>query len=216
VNPRLAARLACGVLLAGCAGGRPATPGPSPASAPGDQALYPSTYQRRPNPPVLIRNATILTAAGPELSRASVLFADGRIVAVGADVTPPDGAVIVDGSGKYVTPGLIDSHSHLGVYAAPATSAEADGNEATRPVTADVWAEHSFWPQDPQIPLAVAGGVTVIQALPGSANLIGGRSAVLRRQPDRRPLGGAPPRARAIGAGNEVSGRATGTQDRLR
>jgi imidazolonepropionase-like amidohydrolase len=185
VNPRLAARLACGVLLAGCAGGRPATPGPSPASAPGDQALYPSTYQRRPNPPVLIRNATILTAAGPELSRASVLFADGRIVAVGADVTPPDGAVIVDGSGKYVTPGLIDSHSHLGVYAAPATSAEADGNEATRPVTADVWAEHSFWPQDPQIPLAVAGGVTVIQALPGSANLIGGRSAVLRLVPAR-------------------------------
>jgi imidazolonepropionase-like amidohydrolase len=93
--------------------------------------------------------------------------------------------VVVDGTGKFVTPGLIDSHSHLGVYAAPATSAEADGNEATRPVTADVWAEHSFWPQDPQIPLAVAGGVTVLQALPGSANLIGGRSAVLRLVPAR-------------------------------
>jgi imidazolonepropionase-like amidohydrolase len=134
---------------------------------------------------VLIRNATVLTAAGPELANASVLFADGRIVAVGNEVAPPDGAVVVDGTGKYVTPGLIDSHSHLGVYAAPSTSAEADGNEATRPVTAEVWAEHSFWPQDPQIPLAVAGGVTIIQALPGSANLVGGRSAVLRLVPAR-------------------------------
>src|SRR2546426_6483854 len=72
-----------------------------------------------------------------------------------------------------------------GVYAAPGTFGESDGNEATRPVTAEVWAEHSFWPQDPQIPLAIAGGVTTIQALPGSANLIGGRSAVLKLVPAR-------------------------------
>src|SRR5256886_3160673 len=86
---------------------------------------------------------------------------------------------------SYVTPGSIDDHSHLGVYAAPGTEAESDGNEATNPVTAEVWAEHSFWPQDPQIPLAIAGGITTIQALPGSANLIGGR---------RRPLQLGPPR----------------------
>jgi imidazolonepropionase-like amidohydrolase len=127
----------------------------------------------------------VLTAAGPELRKASVLIVDGRIAGVGTELTAPAGAAEVDGTGKFVTPGLIDVHSHLGVYAAPATSAEADGNEATRPVTADVWAEHSFWPQDPQIPLAVAGGVTVIQVLPGSANLIGGRSAVLRLVPAR-------------------------------
>ncbi|HYX82532.1 MAG TPA: amidohydrolase, partial [Gemmatimonadales bacterium] len=83
------------------------------------------------------------------------------------------------------TPGVIDTHSHIGVYAAPGTFAESDGNEATRPVTAEVWAEHSFWPQDPQIPLAIAGGVTTIQALPGSANLIGGRSAILKLIPAR-------------------------------
>jgi imidazolonepropionase-like amidohydrolase len=171
------------VTLAGCAGRQPEATAPTHAAA--DQAVYPSTYQRRPNPPVLIRDATVLTAAGPELPGASVLLVDGRIVAVGADVEPPAGAVVVDAAGKFVTPGLIDAHSHLGVYAAPSTSAESDGNEATRPVTADVWAEHSFWPQDPQIPLAVAGGVTVIQALPGSANLIGGRSAVLRLVPAR-------------------------------
>ena len=97
----------------------------------------------------------------------------------------PAGAVIVDGAGKYVTPGLIDTHSHLGVYAAPGTDAEADGNELTSPVTSEVWAEHSFWPQDPQIPLAIAGGITTIEALPGSGNLIGGRSAVLKLVPAR-------------------------------
>jgi imidazolonepropionase-like amidohydrolase len=134
---------------------------------------------------VVIRDATILTAAGPELARASIVLRDGRIIEVGERVTVPEGATVIDGRGKFVTPGLIDSHSHLGVYAAPGTDAESDGNEATQAVTADVWAEHSFWPQDPQIPLAIAGGVTVLQALPGSANLVGGRSATLRLVPAR-------------------------------
>src|SRR2546425_9488476 len=81
---------------------------------------YPSTYVRHPNPPVLIRNATIMTATGQEISNGSILLKDGRIVAVGAKVdAPPPRAVVVDGSGKYVTPGLIDDHSHLGVDAAP-------------------------------------------------------------------------------------------------
>jgi imidazolonepropionase-like amidohydrolase len=134
---------------------------------------------------VVIRNATIMTATGQEIQGGSILFRDGRIVAVGATVEAPADAVVVDGTGKWVTPGVIDTHSHLGVYAAPSTQAESDGNEATNPVTAEVWAEHSFWPQDPQIPLAIAGGVTTIQALPGSANLIGGRSAVIKLVPAR-------------------------------
>jgi imidazolonepropionase-like amidohydrolase len=150
-----------------------------------ERPQFVSTYQRRSNPPVLIKNATILTAAGPEQANASILFVDGKIVAVGRDITPPAGATVIDGTGKFVTPGIIDTHSHLGVYAAPSTSAESDGNEATSPVTAQVWAEHSFWPQDPQLPLAVAGGVTVIQVLPGSANLIGGRSVTVRLVPAR-------------------------------
>ena len=150
-----------------------------------DRPQYASTYRRHPNPAVLIRNATIMTATGQEIPNGSILLQDGKIVAVGASVTAPADAVVVDGTGKFVTPGLIDTHSHLGVYAAPGTFAESDGNEATNPVTAEVWAEHSFWPQDPQIPLAIAGGITTIQALPGSANLIGGRSAVLRLIPAR-------------------------------
>ncbi len=149
------------------------------------RAQYPSTYHRHANPPVVIRNATIMTATGQEIPHGAILLRDGRIVAVGATVEAPADAIVVDGTGKYVTPGVIDVHSHLGVYAAPGTDAESDGNEATNPVTAEVWAEHSFWPQDPQIPLAIAGGITTIQALPGSANLIGGRSAILKLVPAR-------------------------------
>jgi len=192
----LSAVLLLGGVLAGCASaGARSTQSPAPAQAApraasqdttsADRAQYPSTYQRHPNAPVLIRNATIMTATGQEIAGGSILFRDGRIVAVGTTVEAPADAVVVDGTGKWVTPGIIDSHSHLGVYAAPGTQAESDGNEATNPVTAEVWAEHSFWPQDPQIPLAIAGGVTTIQALPGSANLIGGRSAVLKLIPAR-------------------------------
>src|SRR5690606_41093309 len=75
--------------------------------------------------------------------------------------------------------------SHAGDYPAPAVSALSDGNEATSPVTANVWAEHSVWPQDPQFPRILAGGTTTIQVLPGSANLIGGRSVVLKMVPAR-------------------------------
>ncbi len=150
-----------------------------------DREQYPSTYHRRLSPPVLIRNATILTATGLEIEHGAILLQDGRIQAVGTDVAAPPNAIIVDGTGKFVTPGLIDTHSHLGVYAAPGTFGEDNGNEATSPNTAQVWAEHSFWPQDPQLPLAQAGGVTTIQVLPGSANLIGGRSVTMHVVPGR-------------------------------
>jgi len=188
------------VVLAACAGAGAQSPAGSPpaptspaAATPAastdtlsiDRPQYPSTYKRRANPPVFIRNATVMTATGQEIANASVLLRDGKIVALGTSVTAPADAVVVDGTDKFVTPGIIDTHSHLGVYAAPGTQAESDGNEATNPVTAEVWAEHSIWPHDPQIPLAVAGGVTVMQVLPGSANLVGGRSATVRLVPAR-------------------------------
>ena len=194
----LSAALLLAGLAAGCAsaGAResrstapaqaaPAERGAAPDATSADRPQYPSTYQRHANPPVVIRNATIMTATGQEIQGGSILFSAGRIVAVGPTVEAPADAVVVDGTGKWVTPGIIDTHSHLGVYAAPGTWAESDGNEATNPVTAEVWAEHSVWPQDPQIPLAIAGGVTTIEVLPGSANLIGGRSAILKLVPAR-------------------------------
>jgi imidazolonepropionase-like amidohydrolase len=82
-----------------------------------------------------------------------------------------------------VTPGLIDVHSHLGVYPSPSIRAHSDGNEATDPITANVWAEHSVWPQDPGFTTALAGGITSLQVLPGSANLMGGRGVTLKNVP---------------------------------
>jgi len=189
---RRASYVVLAALAAGCASAgarRASQPTPQATQAAEsssvERAQYPSSYRRHPNRPVVIRNATIMTATGQEIANGSLLMKDGKIVAIGKSVDAPGDAVVVDGTGKYVTPGLIDDHSHLGVYAAPGTDAESDGNEATNPVTAEVWAEHSFWPQDPQIPLAIAGGITTIQALPGSANLIGGRSAILKLIPAR-------------------------------
>ncbi len=147
------------------------------------QDPYASTYRAIGSPAVLIRDATVLTGTGTRLDEADVLMRDGRIVAVGRDLDAPADAVQVDGRGKWVTPGLIDVHSHLGVYPSPGASAHSDGNEATAPTTPNVWAEHSVWPQDPGFATALAGGVTSMQVLPGSANLIGGRGVTLKNVP---------------------------------
>jgi imidazolonepropionase-like amidohydrolase len=166
---------------------RDTTTAPRPAAA--DPVVFASTYQPLPARTTVIRNATILTAAGPTIQAGSVLLRDGKVAAVGAALPTPVDAVIIDGTGKWVTPGIIDTHSHLGVYAAPGIAAQQDGNELTDPVTAQVWAEHSVWPQDPQFALALAGGITALEVLPGSGNLIGGRGVTLKNVPARTVQG---------------------------
>src|SRR5262245_55020119 len=168
--------------VVGCAA-QPATQDTSSKAAALPVALatpYPSTYKPQPSAPTLIRGATVLTGTGQRLDDADVLIAEGRIRGVGRNLDAPADARIVDGKGRWVTPGLIDVHSHLGVYPSPQVRAHSDGNEATDPVTANVWAEHSVWPQDPGFTTARIGGITSMQILPGSANLIGGRSVVLK------------------------------------
>ncbi len=145
-----------------------------------EPAAFASTYAPVASPPVVIRGATVLTGDGQRLEATDLLLSEGRIVGLGAGLDAPGDAVIVDGAGKWLTPGLIDVHSHLGVYASPGTEAHSDGNEVTSPVTAQVWAEHGVWPQDPGFAAALAGGVTTMQVLPGSANLIGGRGVTLK------------------------------------
>ena len=157
----------------------------TPAAVPAAPVPYASTYKAFPSRTTLIRNATILTAAGPIIQNGSLLLRDGKVVSVGASVEGPADAQVIDARGKWVTPGIIDTHSHLGVYPAPGIEAQQDGNEMTDPITAQVWAEHSVWPQDPQFALALAGGVTVMQILPGSGNLVGGRSVTLKNVPAR-------------------------------
>ncbi|RLA24150.1 MAG: amidohydrolase, partial [Gammaproteobacteria bacterium] len=148
----------------------------------GSPAAYSSRYQAMPSEPTLLRGATVLTGTGEKLENADVMMQDGKIVAVGQSLEAGDMSV-VDVSGLWVTPGVIDVHSHLGVYPSPRVSAHSDGNEATAPNTAEVWAEHSVWPQDPGFVTALAGGVTSLQLLPGSANLFGGRGVTLKNVP---------------------------------
>lgn len=145
---------------------------------------YASRYQPLASTPTLLRGATVLTGTGERLDNADVLMRDGKIVNVGNALDAGDAAV-VDATGKWISPGVIDVHSHLGVYASPGVDAHSDGNEMTAPVTAEVWAEHAVWPQDPGFVTALAGGVTAMQILPGSANLIGGRSVTVKNVPGR-------------------------------
>lgn len=163
------------VCLVACGKGVPDMDAPEP---------FASRYQALPSETTLLTGATILTGTGVRLENADILMSKGKIIAVGPGLDA-DGAVVIDASGKWVTPGIIDVHSHLGVYPSPGTASHSDGNEATSPVTAEVWAEHSVWPHDPGFVTALAGGVTSLQILPGSANLIGGRGVTLKNIPGR-------------------------------
>ena len=170
----IVAACACALAATGIAADQQSTANP-----------YGSTYQPLTSRTTVIRNATILTAAGPVIERGAILLQNGKVAAVGQTVNAPADALVIDGTGKWITPGVIDTHSHLGVYAAPGIESQQDGNEMTSPNTAEVSSEHAIWPQDPQFDLALAGGVTAMHILPGSGNLFGGRSVTVKNVPAR-------------------------------
>lgn len=120
---------------------------------------------------VLIKNGTVLTITNGVKENTDVLIVDGIITAIGKNLEAPEGVNVVDASGNYVMPGIIDAHSHI---------AAVDINEWTNPVTSEVWMGHSINPDDIHIYWALAGGVTTIHLLHGSANVIGGRNATLK------------------------------------
>jgi imidazolonepropionase-like amidohydrolase len=157
------------------------------ASTEGEPLPYASRYQALESVATLLQSATVLTGTGERLDGADVLMRDGKIVAVGSGLDA-GGATSIDAGGRWITPGVIDVHSHLGVYASPGVAAHSDGNEMSKPVTAEVWAEHGVWPQDPGFVTALAGGVTSMQILPGSGNLIGGRGVTLKNVPGRNVM----------------------------
>ena len=153
-------------------------------------AAYPSTYSPQESGQTLIINAHILDGIGGEFVNGAVLMEDGKISYVGDFKAGTwDGVPTIDAKGGWVTPGVIDAHSHLGVYATPSVRAHSDGNDATSPITAEVYAEHGVWPQDPGFAEALAGGITTLHVLPGSANLFGGRGITLRNIPSRTVQG---------------------------
>lgn len=164
-----AQRVAAAVPAAAASSADAAVPPPRPGYPAGAYGRLP------PDRPaaVLVKNATVWTQ-GPagRLPRADLLVRDGRIAAVGRDLTAPPGAVVVDGSGKHLTPGLIDAHSHI---------AMARGvNESSHSVTAEVRVADALDATDIAIYRQLAGGLTAANVLHGSANTIGGQSAVIK------------------------------------
>ena len=152
----------------------------SPSSAvQNSNDYFGSTYEPMESEPTLFQSANMYDGLGGELLDYDLLIADGKIIEIGQSLNQ-SGVKVIDASDKWITPGIIDIHSHMGVYSAPSVSTSSDGNEATAPVTAEVWAEHSVWTQDPQFALALKGGVTSFHVLPGSANLFGGRGATFK------------------------------------
>jgi imidazolonepropionase-like amidohydrolase len=145
---------------------------------------FASTYTPQPSETTLITNARIIDGAGEEIESGAILISDGKIAAIGPDITG-DATLTIDADGKFVTPGIIDIHSHLGNYPTPSVHAHGDGNEVTSPITSEVYAEHGVWPQDPGFDEALQGGITTLHILPGSANLFGGRGVTLRNIPAR-------------------------------
>jgi imidazolonepropionase-like amidohydrolase len=147
---------------------------------------FPSTYTPLPRVDTLIIGATVLDGAGHRLDGADLLLRAGKVVAVGPNLAHPAGVTVIDAHGRWVTPGIVDIHSHDGDFALPLTANDlqnSDTNETSDPNTAQVWAEHSINPQDPDFSRALAGGVTTLQVLPGSSNLFGGRGVVLKNVP---------------------------------
>jgi imidazolonepropionase-like amidohydrolase len=137
---------------------------------------------------VAVTNATIMTASRGTIARGTILIRDGKIAAVGADVTVPAGAEVIDAGGKYVTPGIIDAHSH--------SMAEAI-NEGSLSSTAMVRIEDVLRQDGMGIYRQLAGGVTTLNILHGSANTIGGQNAVVKLRwglpVDSMLFEGAPP-----------------------
>jgi imidazolonepropionase-like amidohydrolase len=121
--------------------------------------------------PIVIQNATILTVTKGTINKGAILLQDGKIAQVGPTVNVPAGATVIDATGKFVIPGIIDCHSHIASEAI---------NEGTLSVSSMVGITDTVNPEDLAIYRAMAGGVTTANILHGSANSIGGKTVVLK------------------------------------
>jgi len=123
---------------------------------------------------VVIRGGTILTVTHGTIQNGSVYIKDGKIAALGEKVEAPASATVIDATGKFVTPGIIDSHGHIAL--------DGDVNEITSPITPHMMMEDAFDYDDKGIYRALAGGVTTSLLLHGSANMIGGQALVIKHK----------------------------------
>jgi imidazolonepropionase-like amidohydrolase len=167
--------------------GKKSTPKKSASKNKGKKAApstpaSPNAAVEATGPVLALKGGRILTAAGPIYDPGVLIIADGKILDVGpvGKTTVPKEARVVDVAGKVIIPGLVDSHSHLGVYSRPAVEANSDGNEMTGPVQGIVRALDAVNPYDPGIRMANAGGVTAANIMPGSGNVIGGQTIYVK------------------------------------
>jgi imidazolonepropionase-like amidohydrolase len=145
--------------------------------------LCPATGGKEPagGRPLAFRGARIHTACGAPIDNGVLVTDRGKIVAVGpAGTAVPEGAEEVDVAGKVLVPGLVDTHSHIGIWPRPNVPAHADGNEGSGAVQAGLRALDAILPDDPGIRMATAGGVTTANIMPGSGNVIGGQTLYVK------------------------------------
>ncbi|MGB6692386.1 MAG: amidohydrolase [Terracidiphilus sp.] len=131
---------------------------------------------------LVVTGAKILPITGPAIDNGVLVVRGGKIAAVGAQgsVTIPAGATVVDATGKIVMPGIVDSHSHIGIVGNPSVSDGQDANEGTDPLEPALRALDAINPNDPNIRMATAGGITTANIMPGSGNVMGGQTAYVK------------------------------------
>lgn len=127
-----------------------------------------------------LKNGRVLTMAGKDFEKATILVENGKILDVSSWVTIPEGAEVIDVSGMVVMPGIIDAHAHLGIYEEGIGDEGEDTNEMTDPVTPHLRAIDAVNPEDKGFEDARENGITAVLTGPGSANVIGGEQIVIK------------------------------------
>lgn len=148
--------------------------------------VNPSIYQPKDFPSVTIRDVTVMDGLGNQSVKTDVLLSGGKIKAIGESINTPVGGIEIDGTGRVLTPGIIDVHTHYGTATLPYANGNPDHwdvNESSSPITPEIRIETAFNPQDPALIAALQGGVTTFQVLPGSRNLIAGLGVVMKNVP---------------------------------
>jgi len=129
---------------------------------------------------IAIKGGKIITITQGVIENGVILVENGKITAIGKDVAIPEGAQVIDATGKTVMPGLIDAHSHISLFGEPSVPATMDGNEMTSPITAQIRGIDALNPYDPAIPIVRNAGFTTVYTGPGSANLVGGTGMAIK------------------------------------
>src|SRR3984885_8049508 len=131
---------------------------------------------------LVVQGARILPITAPPIAQGVLVIKGGKIVAVGeaGKVQIPAGAKVQDATGKVIMPGIVDSHSHIGIMGNPTVSDSQDGNEGSGPIQPGLRALDAIDPADPNIRMATAGGVTTANIMPGSGNVMGGQTAYVK------------------------------------